>query len=45
MEPDSPEPRTRVMVVDDHPMWRDAVERFLRKRGGFVIAACGDEKE
>ncbi len=35
----------RVMVVDDHPMWRDAVERDLTDAGFSVVAvaATGDE--
>ncbi len=35
----------RVMVVDDHPMWRDAVERDLVAAGFAVVgvAATGDE--
>jgi DNA-binding NarL/FixJ family response regulator len=35
----------RVMVVDDHPMWRDAVERDLMAAGFDVVAvaANGDE--
>jgi DNA-binding NarL/FixJ family response regulator len=35
----------RVMVVDDHPMWRDAVERDLVAAGFDVVAtaATGDE--
>ena len=35
----------RVMVVDDHPMWRDAVERDLQEAGFEVVAvaATGDE--
>ena len=39
------EPRTRVMVVDDHPMWRDAVERDLAEAGFDVVAvaANGDQ--
>ena len=34
-----------VMVVDDHPMWRDAVERDLQAAGFDVVAvaATGDE--
>jgi DNA-binding NarL/FixJ family response regulator len=34
-----------VMVVDDHPMWRDAVERDLQAAGFDVVgvAANGDE--
>jgi DNA-binding NarL/FixJ family response regulator len=35
----------RVMVVDDHPIWRDAVERDLQAAGFDVVgvAANGDE--
>src|SRR5215218_5801912 len=35
-------PRTRVMVVDDHPMWRDAVERDLAAAGFDVVAVAAD---
>jgi DNA-binding NarL/FixJ family response regulator len=34
--------RTRVMVVDDHPMWRDAVERDLAAAGFDVVAVAAD---
>jgi len=34
--------RTRVMVVDDHPMWRDAVERDLIAAGFDVVAVAAD---
>src|SRR5918997_2841411 len=39
------EPPVRVMVVDDHPMWRDAVERDLQAAGFEVVgvAATGTE--
>ncbi|RYE78547.1 MAG: response regulator, partial [Myxococcales bacterium] len=39
------EQRLRLMVVDDHPMWRDAVERDLQGAGFEVVAtaATGDE--
>ena len=33
---------TRVMVVDDHPMWRDAVERDLQDAGFDVVAVAAD---
>lgn len=33
---------TTVMVVDDHPMWREAVERDLVARGFEVVAAAAD---
>jgi DNA-binding NarL/FixJ family response regulator len=32
----------RVMVVDDHPMWRDAVVRDLAEAGYHVTAAVGE---
>jgi DNA-binding NarL/FixJ family response regulator len=32
----------RVMVVDDHPMWRDAVERDLMAAGFDVVAVAAD---
>jgi DNA-binding NarL/FixJ family response regulator len=39
---DGAEPRLRVMVVDDHPMWRDAVERDLQDAGFDVVAVAAD---
>jgi DNA-binding NarL/FixJ family response regulator len=33
---------TRVMVVDDHPMWRDAVARDLTEAGYDVVATAAD---
>ncbi|HXH78002.1 response regulator transcription factor [Nocardioides sp.] len=32
----------RIMVVDDHPMWRDAVERDLLAAGFNVVAVAAD---
>jgi DNA-binding NarL/FixJ family response regulator len=32
----------RVMVVDDHPMWRDSVSRDLAEAGFEVVAATGE---
>ena len=32
----------RVMVVDDHPMWRDAVARDLAEAGYEVVATAAD---
>jgi DNA-binding NarL/FixJ family response regulator len=32
----------RVMVVDDHPMWRDGVARDLTEAGYLVTAAVGE---
>ncbi|MEV6011639.1 response regulator transcription factor [Streptomyces sp. NPDC051976] len=34
-----------VMVVDDHPMWRDAVARDLAESGFQVVATAGDGPE
>ncbi|WP_333770883.1 response regulator transcription factor [Streptomyces sp. IBSBF 2435] len=34
-----------VMVVDDHPMWRDAVARDLTEAGFQVVATAGDGPE
>ncbi|MDX6360343.1 MAG: hypothetical protein QOH37_3397 [Nocardioidaceae bacterium] len=36
------EQAVRVMVVDDHPMWRDAVERDLAAAGFDVVAVAAD---
>jgi DNA-binding NarL/FixJ family response regulator len=35
-------PEIRVMVVDDHPMWRDGVARDLAEAGYNVVAAVGE---
>ena len=35
----------RVMVVDDHPMWRDAVERDLEDAGFEVVAVAANGNE
>ena len=35
----------RVMVVDDHPMWRDAVERDLTQAGFDVVAVAANGRE
>ena len=35
----------RVMVVDDHPMWRDAVARDLSESGFDVVATAGDGEQ
>jgi len=32
----------RVLVVDDHPMWRDGVARDLTEAGFAVVGAAGD---
>ena len=34
------QPRLRVMVVDDHPMWRDGVARALTDEGFDVVATA-----
>src|SRR3954467_5695399 len=39
---DDAEAPIRVMVVDDHPMWRDAVERDLAAAGLDVVAVAAD---
>lgn len=39
---DEREPRVTVMVVDDHPIWRDAVARDLAAAGFVVVATAGD---
>jgi DNA-binding NarL/FixJ family response regulator len=36
------EPRVRVMIVDDHPMWREAVARDLSEAGFEVTATAQD---
>lgn len=38
-------PPPRVMVVDDHPMWRDAVERDLTAAGLQVVATAATGTE
>jgi len=35
----------RVMVVDDHPMWRDGVARDLTEAGYQVVAAVGEGRQ
>ncbi|GAB6983578.1 response regulator transcription factor [Nocardioides pyridinolyticus] len=35
----------KVMVVDDHPMWRDAVERDLADAGLDVVAVAANGRE
>lgn len=35
----------RVMVVDDHPLWREAVARDLAEAGVQVVATAGDGAE
>jgi DNA-binding NarL/FixJ family response regulator len=32
----------RVMIVDDHPIWRRGVERDLTERGYEIVATAGD---
>ncbi|GAA3216157.1 response regulator transcription factor [Actinocorallia longicatena] len=36
---------TKVMVVDDHPMWRDAVARDLADAGYDVVATAGEGRQ
>jgi DNA-binding NarL/FixJ family response regulator len=35
----------RVMVVDDHPMWREGVARDLAEAGYDVVATTGDGRQ
>jgi DNA-binding NarL/FixJ family response regulator len=35
----------RVMVVDDHPMWRSSVARDLTEAGYEVVAAVGEGEQ
>nr|BFE88719.1 hypothetical protein GCM10020093_113200 [Planobispora longispora] len=35
----------RVMVVDDHPMWRDGVARDLAEAGYEVVASVGEGRQ
>ena len=39
------QPGIRVMVVDDHPMWRDAVERDLQDGGFDVVGVAANGTE
>ena len=40
-----PAAAVRVMVVDDHPLWRDAVERDLTEAGFDVVAVAADGRQ
>lgn len=42
---DDAEAPIRVMVVDDHPLWRDAVERDLIEAGFDVVAVAADGRQ
>ena len=35
----------RVMVVDDHPMWREGVARDLAEAGYDVVATSGEGRQ
>ena len=37
--------KLRVMVVDDHPMWREGVARDLTEAGIDVVATAADGTE
>ena len=39
------QPQIKVMVVDDHPMWRDAVERDLQDNGFDVVGVAANGSE
>ena len=43
--PETGEQRLRVMVVDDHPMWRDGVARDLTEAGFDVVATAATGTE
>ena len=43
-ETEAPAP-IRVMVVDDHPLWRDAVERDLMQAGLDVVGVAANGRE
>src|SRR5680860_984349 len=45
MGDDVDEPMIRVMVVDDHPMWRDGVARDLTEAGLAVVATAANGTE
>jgi DNA-binding NarL/FixJ family response regulator len=40
-----PDGRVRVMVVDDHPMWREGVARDLTEAGHLVVATSGEGRQ
>ena len=42
---DEAAPPLRVMVVDDHPMWREGVARDLTESGLRVVATAADGRE
>ncbi|OPC83265.1 DNA-binding response regulator [Embleya scabrispora] len=42
---ETPAAALRVLVVDDHPMWREAVARDLAAAGYDVVATAGDGPE
>jgi DNA-binding NarL/FixJ family response regulator len=44
-DPGEGRPVMRVMVVDDHPMWRDAVARDLAEAGYEVVATAGEGRQ
>lgn len=39
------EPALRLLVVDDHPMWREAVARDLAEAGFAVVGVAGDGEQ
>lgn len=45
MSADGARAACRVMVVDDHPLWRDAVARDLTEAGHEVVAVAADGRE
>ena len=37
-----PDPAIRVLVVDDHPIWREGTARFLSEAGYTIAGTAGD---
>jgi DNA-binding NarL/FixJ family response regulator len=44
-ETEQPSEPIRVMVVDDHPMWREGVARDLAEAGHEVVATTGEGRQ
>lgn len=39
------EPAIRVLVVDDHPMWRESLCKHIARSGAIVVGEAGDAEE
>ena len=37
-----PDPAIRVLVVDDHPIWREGTARYLSEAGYTIAGTAGD---